>query len=148
MSVLDMVFTAVYKADNSLLLLLSWKATGQSCPQLGRKKVILKKLQSRSKKWKNDKRLLHTWGHVFLLCGFKKIFSWSFLHPSCHVIRQHLQENIKQHLPVRKTCNMVLSSQSLVHSSPCMVHIYYETQKATLDIVKSCVSYVKWCRSI
>lgn len=138
------IFIIIYEPDNLFLLLLDVKTI--KLP-LGRgKKLLLKKLQSRSKKWKNDGRLPQAWGQVFLLHDFKKIFL-SFLYTACNIIRQHLQENIKQHLPIRKIQSTGLSSQSLLHSSSWIWCVLWNTESHTCTI-KSCISYVKWCRVI
>lgn len=49
------IFIIIYEPDNLFLLLLDVKTT--ELPLARGKKVLLKKLQSRSKKWKNDDRL-------------------------------------------------------------------------------------------
>ena len=75
------IFISIYEPDNLLLLCLYVKTT--ELPLAMEKKVLLNKLQCRSKIWKNDDRLLQAWGQVFLLHDFKKIFSLSFLYPAC-----------------------------------------------------------------
>lgn len=70
-------------------------------------------------------------GWVFF-SGHIKIFSWSFLYPLGNILRQHLQEYIKQHLQAWKTHNMGLSSQSLICSSLRAQHIFMKHRKPHL----------------
>lgn len=65
-----------------------------------------------------------------------KIFSLSFLYALCDIIREYLQEYIKEHLQARKTHNIgTILPMSGSFFTMNTAHIY-ETQKATLLMLK------------
>lgn len=139
LSIVNVVFITIYKPDSSLLFLLDGKATEQSCRWPGEKKPLLKKLLSRSKKWKNGNRSLQAWGQVFLMDDFKKVFSLFFLYPSRGVTRSIFRKISSNNLLLQKTHNIGLSSPSLVSSSSWIWYIFVKHRKH-VSIVESHIS--------